>query len=327
MKHSGSVLMKNKRVLLTSIAFVITILLVVLFFVVWKWHSSNYSPEVDAAIITAFVTVPITFLTLVGTVGVTYYFNQKMLDTTMKYNQKTIELSIQQQRTTVRDRMLEYRLEKYQDLFKQTVKAVDALEDFLSKGNDKDNQVYNKYIQWLNNFFEDYNFYLSQNVKFIISFYLVSFGLKKKVDQQRYINKFKVVFEKVDELLLNRDHIEQMKSEFPKLTDEIISMIRVDFLDYQSICLLLPPDWVKKHFEIDINNDYEEDKIILYRFMGKIFKAREEKIVISSDFLKNFKLFSLHLQYIMFKELNMAVVDEDMRALRQSDFNVWNYKI
>ncbi|WP_028775810.1 hypothetical protein [Shimazuella kribbensis] len=315
--------MKNKRVLLTSIAFVITMLLVVLFFVLWKWNSSNYSPEVDAAIITAFVTVPITFLTLVGTVGVTYYFNQKMLDTTMKYNQKTIELSIQQQRTTARDKLLEYRLEKYQELFRNTMNAVTDLEMFLDRTTDEYRQSYQQYIQWIDNFYVYNSFYLSQKVNFLISYFLISRGLKNKTNEEKDILRFKEVYEKIDNLLADKDHINKVKTEFPKLNDEIINEMRFDFFEFNEIFRLLTHEWVKENLDLDTKDEHDKDKLILYRFMGKVFKSRTE-IVTSTNYLNDFRLFSHHLQYIMFNELNMKAVDEDMKGLQGNQTNIWD---
>jgi len=89
-----------------------TIGLIIFAIINWNtgfWRGGGFSGEVDAAMINSlvaiFVTVPITLLTGAGTILVTAYFNLQ-----------TQKIAIQSQRSGLRDKILEKRLEVYAEI-------------------------------------------------------------------------------------------------------------------------------------------------------------------------------------------------------------------
>ncbi|AUS09972.1 hypothetical protein C1X05_14815 [Laceyella sacchari] len=137
------------------------IVFAVSYWVSGEWNGSNFSGEVDAAMINSlvaiFVTVPITLLTGAGTILVTAYFNLQ-----------TQKIAVQAQRSALRDKILEKRFEIYPEIEDKVYNIINLSTKGIKKlTNEKDliRDKVEKLINDLNNYCKNHGPFISRSMK------------------------------------------------------------------------------------------------------------------------------------------------------------------
>jgi hypothetical protein len=134
--------------------------------------SKNFSPEIDAAVITALVTIPLGLATLLGTVWISTVTNRK-----------TVETAIMQQRTGLRDEVFSKKMEVYKIIFDKTL----ALHG-------KKIDEYDEYTNWLEVVYKENIFYMSERIRLLVGSFL-SLNNKSPLirDEQVIINSIEIM--------------------------------------------------------------------------------------------------------------------------------------
>jgi hypothetical protein len=173
------------------------IVIAVSYWVSGEWNGSNFSGEVDAAMINSlvaiFVTVPITLLTGAGTILVTAYFNLQ-----------TQKIAVQAQRSQLRDKILEKRLEIYQEIHTVIINIWEKLRNIVY-GYSNDDYNPRLIINKLNGIRDHKRWYISRDVdKHISNVYTISrileIAIRNNAPEEELKNLFRDFVSKLDNL-------------------------------------------------------------------------------------------------------------------------------
>jgi hypothetical protein len=219
------------------------------FFIITHWLSKNYSPEVDAAVITALVTIPLGLTTLLGTVWISIVSNRKAVETAMM-----------QQRTAVRDQLFTKRIEIYNELLKQTLKY-HQINTQIEEDNIRN---YETYVDWLYEFYFENVVYLSKDLRLLIQSYVTTSPFHRNasfIEPVFNLKECQNIYMKTDEYLKKHD----LKW---NALDLILTIHSID---------QIPSKWFKQKLNVNIKDPSVKKDVILKRFMGFLYEKRFKK--------------------------------------------------
>lgn len=315
---------KRKRLILLMFVLFIFVIGISYFLILLYWFSRQFSPEVDAAIINAIVTVPISLLTLIGTVGVTYYINQRLIQANLKSNRDLIQsnqeansdliqASIQSSRATMRDKILENRINCYSELFRLTVKISSALGE--CKTDIEKLNEYQSLTNKLLSLFED-NFYIfSQDIRTILGYYLVCSRIKENKEKVKNLARCKEKYYLFVNNAIENDtnlwiHVKKMN---PEMEFEDFNELKDPYFSFE-LLKVLPGYWLREYF--GIYNQDDKIKFVKNRILGYMANFHDSEIVTFSEIYRLTTLIMGLLQNQMHKELSLEKIEDDLEDLR-----------
>lgn len=289
------------------------------------WLSRNFSPEVDAAVITALVTIPLGLATLLGTIWIS-----------ITSNRKTVETAIMQQRTTMRDQLFSKRIDLYDTLIKESLnyrqKKIKSRLTLIEN--------YELYVRWLYDFFIENYVYLSKDIRFLLYAFLETslfdlgefpdFGFREEIRNSKLVYLLMESYSKNQKVEIG---FETELNTLPKqLREDIFESMREVHWGVSNVNAidLFPSNWIKKFINKILRNPNTEKKdISLRRYIGFLYEKneieKEEKDILQvtdySIYKETHRLFLAYLNYLIFCELDFYYLDKDIQHLYQSDFN------
>jgi hypothetical protein len=282
------------------------------FIIKWSMYQ-KFSAEVNAAIITALVTVPIGVFTVFGTVWITVVSIRK-----------TVETAIMQQRTGVRDQLFTNRMEAYKKLLKQTLiyKEKNFGYDIGQIENVED------YTNWLYSFYLDNLIYLSDDIRFLINSFLDTSPFKLGGTPKNYksiidIEESKGIYRKIKKHIEDIGVLEVLQDEKIYGFDAnelMLGIVNIDVISHISI------KWFKKKLNKNIESPDVKKEVILKRFVGFLYESKDSKEILNNEYktfhLNYFIAMDLYLNYFILSELDFKYIKNDINSLYYNQFQV-----
>lgn len=303
-----------------SFVFVL-ILIVAYYFVIRFWLSKNFSPEVDAALITALITIPVGLLTVLGTVWVSITANRKLTATT-----------ILQQRTGVRDLLVVKRLELYEELFLKTYNLVHSIGFFLVSLDPDEEKKASEYMKWLEKFYFKNILHLSFNLKLSIFTYLftedreiIDFGYPSRMNEA--VEFYDKTSEYIDSDQFRKDIIKTFRKDKKYLDDNLEKIIEISSNVNNSgiVSELISQNWLQKHFGKDLSANEMKKGFVIKRCLGFIAsykRKNKDKVVVFEEYIYVAEVFYTLIAYIIESEVDFDVIEKDLNYLYNKEINL-----
>ncbi|WP_028776231.1 hypothetical protein [Shimazuella kribbensis] len=259
-------------------------------FVLTFWLSKNYSPEVDAAVITALVTIPLGLATLLGTVWISVVSNRK-----------TVETAMMQQRTTIRDQLFIKRIEVYNELLKQTWRYYQFNQE-----KEENIKKYETYVNWLYEFYFENLVYLSKDIRLLIQSYVTTSPFSQHanfIDPVIHLRDCEEIYKKTDCFL--KEHNLKINAFDIILTINSINQI--------------PHKWFKQNLNVNIKDPSVKKDVILKRFVGFLYDKRFKKDIHIYEghhlWAEGIANVYIYLNYLIMQELDFKYIETDIHHL------------
>lgn len=274
------------------------------------WLSNDFSPEVDAAILTAVVTIPLTLFSIVATVGISTI-----------YNSKTIQLTKQQHRAGIRDIYAVKKLDAYTKLIQLVAQTETQL--YHTTDTKELKTAYRQFLQELTDFYHSNYLIVSEAVAIVVKSILYINNRLTALENQEFVLARKVYkgLKEIHEEERVLQFVRKKEKKSPEAIQTLLKSATQDFHSFSSILSIIPPDWCKQKLGVDIPIQYSEgaELFLAYRLAGYFYTDALTEKEEPNQIRKNLLLLYKHIKLLTKSELEFKTIQRDINLLRTQD--------